>query len=151
MTSILPNPQSELTVARPEPGHALGDVSSDWEAAAVWLTAVARKSSNGSTATRDTYAFHLAKLRWYCENVGRVTPSRWNMQDVEHFYMFLEDLPEDAVCPLGKVGTLPPANLATARFEKGRREAVNRISTVLCTPCSRPGIAWVISESTRWD
>lgn len=118
MTSILPNPQSELTVARPEPGHALGDVSSDWEAAAVWLTAVARKSSNGSTATRDTYAFHLAKLRWYCENVGRVTPSRWNMQDVEHFYMFLEDLPEDAVCPLGEGRYAAPGEPGYSPFRK---------------------------------
>lgn len=91
----------ELMLASPEPGHALGEVSSDWEAAAVWLAAVARRSGNGSTATRDTYGFHLAKLRWYCENVARVTPSRWSMQDVEHFYRFLDDFPEYALCPMG--------------------------------------------------
>jgi integrase/recombinase XerC len=91
----------ELMTSIPEPGHALGDVSDDWAAAAVWLAAVARKSGNGSTATRDTYGFHLAKLRWYCENVARITPSRWSMQDVEHFHLFLEDLPEDALCSMG--------------------------------------------------
>ena len=92
----------ELMTSSPEPGHALGDVSDDWAAAAVWLAAVARKSGNGSTATRDTYGFHLAKLRWYCENVARITPSRWSMQDVEHFYLFLEDLPDDALCATGE-------------------------------------------------
>ncbi len=91
----------ELMTSSPEPGHALGDVSDDWAAAAVWLAAVARKSGNGSTATRDTYGFHLAKLRWYCENVARITPSRWSMQDVEHFHLFLEDLPDDALCSMG--------------------------------------------------
>lgn len=92
----------ELMVARPEPGHALGDVVDDWHAAAIWLTAVSRRSANGSTATSKTYGFHLAKLRWYCETVCRVTPSRWSMQDVEHFYTFLEDLPDWALC--GSVG-----------------------------------------------
>ena len=90
----------ELMTSSPEPGHALGDVSDDWAAAAVWLAAVARKSGNGSTATRDTYGFHLAKLRWYCENVARITPSRWSMQDVEDFHLFLEDLPDDALCAM---------------------------------------------------
>jgi hypothetical protein len=42
----------ELMLSRPEAGHALGPVADDWEAAEVWLAAVARKSSNGSTATR---------------------------------------------------------------------------------------------------
>lgn len=91
----------ELMLSRPEAGHALGPVADDWEAAEVWLAAVSRKSSNGSTATRSTYGFHLAKLRWYCENVGRVTPSRWNMQDVEDFYKFLEDVPDYCLCAMG--------------------------------------------------
>lgn len=81
-----------------EPGHALGAVASDWEAAEVWLSAVARKSRSGSSATMQTYGFHLAKLRWYCENICRITPSRWSVQDVEAFYCFLEDLPESALC-----------------------------------------------------
>lgn len=72
-------------------------MADDGEAADVWLTAVARKSGNGSTATRDTYGYHLAKLRWYCENVGRVTPSRWTLQNVEEFYRFIENVPEDGL------------------------------------------------------
>jgi integrase/recombinase XerC len=91
----------ELMLPRPQDGHALGPVVDDWEAAEVWLAAVARKSNNGSTATRDTYGYHLAKLRWYCENVSRVTPSRWNMQNVEDFYKFLADLPDDGLCAMG--------------------------------------------------
>lgn len=91
----------ELMLSRPGPGHALGQVADDWAAAEVWLAAVARKSNNGSTATRDTYGYHLAKLRWYCENVARVTPSRWSMQYVEAFYLFLENLPDDALCAMG--------------------------------------------------
>lgn len=85
-------------VALPQPGHALGNVADDWEAAEVWLRAVARKNKSGSTETIDTYRFHIAKLRWYCEHVGRVTPSRWSMQDVDGFRTFLGDLPFDALC-----------------------------------------------------
>lgn len=87
-----------LMVPMAEPGHALGPVASDWEAAEVWLSAVARKSRSGSSATMQTYGYHLAKLRWYCENICRVTPSRWSVQDVEAFFRFLEDLPESALC-----------------------------------------------------
>lgn len=99
MNALIENAAAlDLMTSGAEPGHALGEVANDWEAAGVWLAAVARKSGNGSTATRETYGFHLAKLRWYCENVGRVTPSRWSMQDVERFYKFMEDLPDFAIC-----------------------------------------------------
>lgn len=81
-----------------EPGHALGPVTSDWEAAQVWLSALARRSRSSSNATLQTYGYHLAKLRWYCENICRVTPSRWSVQDVEAFFCFLEDLPNSALC-----------------------------------------------------
>ena len=108
----------ELMLSRPEAGHALGPVADDWEAAEVWLAAVARKSINGSTATRDTYGYHLAKLRWYCENVARVTPSRWSMQDVEHFYKFLEDMPEDGLCAVGDGRYALPGEVGYTPFRK---------------------------------
>lgn len=84
-------------IALPEPFHALGPVNDDWEAAEVIILAAKRRSKNGSTSTEETYRYHLAKLRWYCENVGGVTPSRWTMQDVEHFADFLAEIPRDAV------------------------------------------------------
>lgn len=108
----------ELMTARPEPGHALGNVATDWEAAGVWLAAVARKSNNGSTATLHTYGFHLAKLRWYCENVARVTPSRWSMQDVEQFYRFMEELPEFALCAVADGRYATPEEPGYSPFRK---------------------------------
>jgi site-specific recombinase XerD len=99
------NVEMPLTMrSAPEVGHAMGPVADDWEAAEVWLRAVARKSGNGSVATVNTYGYHLAKLRWYCENVLRITPSRWSMQEVEAFYAFLENLPEDAICAPSETG-----------------------------------------------
>lgn len=83
--------------ALPEPGHALGPVNDDWQAAEVILQAVKARSKNGATSTEATYRYHLAKLRWYCEHVGGVTPSRWTMQDVEHFADFLADVPWSAI------------------------------------------------------
>lgn len=88
----------DLMTAAPQPSHALGSVADDWEAAEVWLRAVARKSRNGSVETVTTYRFHLNKLRWYCENVARVTPSRWSIQEVDRFKEFLANVPADALC-----------------------------------------------------
>lgn len=78
--------------------HAFGPVADDWEAAEVWLRAVARKSKNGSRETVATYRYHLAKLRWYCDHVVHTPPSRWSMQDAESFAQFLSALPLDAWC-----------------------------------------------------
>jgi len=89
---------TDLMVPAPQLDHALGPVEDDWDAAEVWLRSVARKSRSSSGVTAATYRFHLAKLRWYCENVRRVTPSRWSLQDVEAFKDFLVDLPADALC-----------------------------------------------------
>lgn len=59
------------------------------------LAALARKNPGGSGQTVATYSFHLAKLRWYCERVARLTPLCWSMRDVG---AFLEDLPLEALC-----------------------------------------------------
>lgn len=98
----------DLMVPAPQPDHGLGSVSDDWDAAEVWLRSVARKSKSGSIETLATYRFHLAKLRWYCENVRRVTPSRWTVQDVEHFKGFLAQLPLEAMCARVDTGTRKP-------------------------------------------
>lgn len=99
---------NSLMIPAPQPDHGLGLVEDDWEAAEVWLRSVARKSKSGSIETVATYRFHLAKLRWYCENVRCVTPSRWTVQDVEHFKGFLAELPLEAVCARVDTGTRKP-------------------------------------------
>lgn len=99
---------TNLMIPAPQPDHGLGPVADDWEAAEVWLRSVARKSKSGSVETLATYRFHLAKLRWYCENVRRVTPSRWTVQDVEHFKGFLAQLPLEAMCARVDTGKRKP-------------------------------------------
>lgn len=78
--------------------HGLGPVADDWEAAQVWLRAIASRGRRNSPETVATYGYHLAKLRWFCENVHLVQPSRWTAQDVETFFAFLTDLPDSALC-----------------------------------------------------
>lgn len=73
--------------------HILGAVVDDWHAIEVWLATVASNSRNGKTSTVATYRFHLAKLRWFCENVLGRPPSTWSMQDVEAFRKFLTEVP----------------------------------------------------------
>ncbi len=94
--------------ARAEPGHVLGDVADDWAAAEVWLSTVRLKSKRTARLKpKKTYRHHLAKLRWYCEQVCRVTPSRWSVQEIEHFMGFLADLPDDALSPKGTYAGAP--------------------------------------------
>jgi integrase/recombinase XerC len=79
--------------------HILGDVADDWHAAAIWIAEVEAASKSRKNLTTATYRQHLAKLRWYCENVGRTMPSTWTLQDVHRFRRFLgDDFPADAVC-----------------------------------------------------
>ena len=73
--------------------HILGEVADDWHAIEVWLSAVGSNSRNGKTSTLETYRYHLAKLRWYCENVLGRSPSQWSMQDVDTFRTFLTHVP----------------------------------------------------------
>jgi site-specific recombinase XerD len=85
-------------VATLPPSHGLGPVADDWEAAQVWLRAIASRGRRNSPQTVATYGYHLAKLRWFCEAVHGIPPSRWSVQDVDAFYSFLADLPDDALC-----------------------------------------------------
>lgn len=90
-------------VAPPSP-HGLGPVADDWEAAEVWLRAIAGRGRRNSPETVATYRYHLAKLRWYCETVTRSTPSRWSVQDVDAFNTFLKELPLQAICARAEAG-----------------------------------------------
>ncbi|TFW01518.1 hypothetical protein E4K72_14160 [Oxalobacteraceae bacterium OM1] len=108
MTAITLQPSADdAMLARPEPGHALGPVADDWAAVEVVLRALRQRSRSTGGQTEATYRFHLAKLRWYCEHVSRITPSRWSAQDAEHFLAFLAHLPADALCTRGAVAGTP--------------------------------------------
>lgn len=85
-------------VAPPRPAHGLGQVNDDWDAAEVWLRAIAARPKKGSPETVATYRFHIAKLRWYCEHVANKPPSQWVMPDVTAFFEFLGALPDWAIC-----------------------------------------------------
>lgn len=86
--------------------HMLGQAGNDWDAAEIWFQHLREKRQakiwdklgGVESSTIDTYRFHLAKLRWYCENVGHVLPSRWGPNDVLGFIAFLEKLPKNAYC-----------------------------------------------------
>lgn len=104
-TKILKDTQMRLIVRNefgvtswPDWG-ALGDqVSDDWQAAESWLGEVQAKNGNASTKTVETYRFHLAKLRWYCDHVAGNMPSSWTVQDVAKFREFLRAIPRHALC-----------------------------------------------------
>ncbi|OEZ63904.1 MULTISPECIES: hypothetical protein [unclassified Duganella] len=64
----------------------------DWAAIATWMSEVAASSPRRSNLTTEAYGYHLAKLRWYCENVTGNVPSKWTAADVKAFENFLADL-----------------------------------------------------------
>ena len=103
MTALIPSSAAtgDLVPLGPQPGHALGPVADDWAAIEVWLAAVADNSRSRTDETVKTYRYHLAKLRWYCEQELGRTPSSWSAQDVKAFKMFLLKLPERALCGVG--------------------------------------------------
>ncbi|MCE3602370.1 site-specific integrase [Massilia sp. P8910] len=90
--SVVQLSQSDASVE-----HSLGPVADDWAAIEVWLGQVAANSPKGSSQTVATYRYHLAKLRWYCDTVCALPPSRWSMQEVQAFKAFLGNLPEFAI------------------------------------------------------
>lgn len=98
MSSSLPGELVVPASPLPRPAHGLGPVNSDWEAAEVWLQAIASRPKKGSPETVATYRYHLAKLRWYCENASHNVPSQWTMPEVTKFFAFLGNLPEWAIC-----------------------------------------------------
>jgi site-specific recombinase XerD len=83
--------------------NALGEVADFWDAVERWLRTVAQNQDAGKTTTVETYRFHVAKLRWYCENVAQVDPSMWTASDAQNFVAFLTDFPAYAICAAGAV------------------------------------------------
>ncbi len=91
-------PTLSSSASAPNHQHALGPVADDWEAAEAWLRAIGNRSRRNSPQTVSTYRQHLAKLRWYCENVSLKSPSVWSVADVDAFIDFLKLLPVEALC-----------------------------------------------------
>ena len=72
-------------------------VATAWKAVDVWLETVRQNGGDYSEETANTYSYHVAKLRWYCERTG--TPLiQWTLADANAFVSFLRDLPVDCLC-----------------------------------------------------
>lgn len=83
-----------LLISRPEQNHQLGIVETDWQAAEIWLAGIRAKRRSPSKQTDLTYRQHLAKVRFYCEQVSGITLSRWTKSDAINFVNFLAEIPE---------------------------------------------------------
>lgn len=69
----------------------------DWHAVDVWLQSVRQNGGDYSQETANTYSYHIAKLRWFCERIG-VPPINWTAGHANDFVAFLRDLPTDCLC-----------------------------------------------------
>ena len=72
-------------------------VAAGWQAVAVWLEGVRHNGGDYSQETANTYSYHVAKLRWYCDRIG-VPPVHWTQANANGFIAFLRDLPADCLC-----------------------------------------------------
>lgn len=72
-------------------------VAASWRAVDVWLEGVRHNGGDYSQETANTYSYHIAKFRWYCERI-RVSPVDWTQADANAFIAFLRDLPADCLC-----------------------------------------------------
>jgi integrase/recombinase XerC len=72
-------------------------VAKAWQAVDVWLEGVRHNGGDNSEETANTYSYHVAKLRWYCERIG-VPPVQWTQAHANSFVAFLRDLPADCLC-----------------------------------------------------
>ncbi|KOF55523.1 hypothetical protein AD428_00100 [Achromobacter sp. DMS1] len=109
--------------AVPAPGHALGQVANDWQAAEVWLAVLQARPA--SPQTLDTYRREIRRLRWYCDTQGRPPPSAWTYQDGLRYVRFLTEEAGRHIRPAGLrygdpgwtpfLGTLSPSSVADAR------------------------------------
>lgn len=72
-------------------------VAASWRAVDVWLEGVRHNGGDYSEETANTYSYHVAKLRWYCDRIG-VSPMDWTQAHANAFIAFLRDLPADCLC-----------------------------------------------------
>lgn len=71
--------------------------AASWRAVEVWLEGVRHNGGDHSEETANTYSYHVAKLRWYCDRIG-VSPVDWTQAHANAFIAFLRDLPADCLC-----------------------------------------------------
>lgn len=72
-------------------------VAAGWRAVEVWLEGVRHNGGDYSEETANTYSYHVAKLRWYCQRIG-VPPVDWTQAHANAFIAFLRDLPAECLC-----------------------------------------------------
>ncbi|TQK01150.1 tyrosine-type recombinase/integrase [Herbaspirillum sp. SJZ107] len=72
-------------------------VAATWRAVEVWLDGVRHNGGDFSEETANTYSYHIAKFRWYCDRIG-VSPVDWNQAHANAFITFLRDLPAECLC-----------------------------------------------------
>jgi site-specific recombinase XerD len=72
-------------------------VAASWRAVEVWLEGVRHNGGDYSDETANTYSYHTAKFRWYCDRIG-VSPVDWTQAHANGFIAFLRDLPADCLC-----------------------------------------------------
>ena len=82
-------------------------IATAWKAVDVWLEGVRHNGGDYSEETANTYSYHVAKLRWYCERTG--TPLiQWTQADANAFVSFLRDLPANCLCRKIETGRTRP-------------------------------------------
>ena len=82
-------------------------VAAGWQAVEVWLEGVRHNGGDYSQETANTYSYHVAKLRWYCNHIG-VPPVHWTQAQANAFIAFLRDLPLDCLCRKIETGRTRP-------------------------------------------
>lgn len=82
-------------------------VATAWRAIDVWLEGVRHNGGDYSEETANTYSYHVAKLRWYCDRIG-VPPTEWTQAHANAFIAFLRDLPADCLCRKIETGRTRP-------------------------------------------
>lgn len=87
---------NDLTIKPLASGTELA-VATAWKAVDDWLETVRHNGGDHSEETANTYRYHVAKLRWYCERTDTAL-IQWTQADANAFIAFLRDLPADCLC-----------------------------------------------------
>lgn len=112
---------NEMTNKTPAAGSDLA-LANAWAAVGDWLEEVRHNGGDHSQETANTYSFHVAKLRWYCEQFDKPL-TQWTKADANSFVAFLRDLPIDCLCKMIDTGRSRPGL-------DGRQEPIMRFARI---------------------